>query len=270
MNFEVVKERVVSILKTFDREKYPETCYQLEYFISDEYWYDICDFWGDIMESDKKYPLESNVAKLIEEILLDEIKENNHNAMCDLGSLYYNGRLNGVKDYEKAVYYYEMSAKYGNRQAQENLGYCYYYGRLGSSDYKKAYHYFIKGALDGHIISLYKIGDMYKNGLYVEKDEKEAFYIFQHCSEMLNDDQEKDFGADIYIRLADCYYNAIGTDKNLILALEFYQKAERFYYPRILEGDYFYEKQYERSIAMQQLVREELKKEIPDYSWTKE
>ena len=36
----------------------------------------------------------------------------------------------------------------------------------------------------------------------------------------------------------------------------------------VLDGDFMYKKQYERSITMQQLVREELKKEIPDYSWT--
>lgn len=268
MEYELIENRVKEILETIDKEKYPQTFNTLDaYMVA---WYDnLWDFWANIMESDKKYPLEPNVAKLIEEILLDEIKVNNHNAMCDLGALYYNGRLNGVKNYEKAVYYYEMAAKFGNRQAQENLGYCYYHGRLGTPDYKKAYHYFVKGALDSHMVSLYKIGDMYKNGLYVEKDEKEAYFIYKHCSEMLDEFQERDFGADIYIRLADCYCNGVGTEKNLILALEFYQKAERFYYPRILDGDYLYEKQYERSITMQQVVREELKKEIPNFSWTK-
>lgn len=267
MEYELVEKRVKELLEVVDKEKYPETYNSLEAFV-DAWFEDLCYFWGNVMESDKKSPLEPNVAKLIEEILLDEIKENNHNAMCDLGSLYYNGRLNGVKDYKKAVYYYEMSAKLGNRQATENLGYCYYHGRLGEPDYKKAYHYFVKGALDRHMVSLYKVGDMYKNGLYVEKDEKEAYLIFKYCSESLDEYQEKDFGADIYIRLADCYYNGSGIDKDLVLALEYYQKAERFYYPRILDGDFMYKKQYERSITMQQLVREELKKEIPDYSWT--
>ncbi len=268
MVLEVAKKRVVSILKNFNKEKYPETAYYFDYFISDEYWYDLYEFWCKIMECDKKYPLEHNVAILIEEILLDEIKENNHNAMCDLGSLYYTGRI-GVQDYKKAVYYYEMSAKYGNRQATENLGYCYYYGRLGEVDYKKAYHYFVKGALDSHMISLYKIGDMYKNGLYVEKDEKEAYLIYKHCSEMLDEEQEQGFGADIYIRLADCYYNGTGIEKDLGLALHYYQRAEQLYFPRICDGDFMYKKQYERCISMQQIVREERQKEIPNYSWTK-
>ena len=110
----------------------------------------------------------------------------------------------------------------------------------------------------------------YKNiKLVVEKDEKQAYLIFKYCSESLDEYQEEFLGADIYIRLADCYYNGSGIDKDLVLALEYYQKAERFYYPRVLDGDYLHKKRYERSNTMQQLVREELKKEIPDYSWTK-
>ena len=266
MKFEVIEERVGAILKTLDQEKYPETYKKFENFL-DACYDDLWDFWDAIMESDKKHPLESTVANLIEEILLDEIQKKNHNAMCDLGALYYTGRI-GVQNYEKAVHYYEMSAKFGNRQAIENLGYCYYYGRLGAPDYKKAYHYFIKGALLGQLVSLYKVGDMYKHGLYVEKDEKEAYRIYNHCSVQLDDFHEQKLGADVYIRLADCYYNGEGVEKNLGLALYCYQKAEQLYYPRICNGDFIYKKQYERSILMQNIVREEREKEIPNYSWT--
>lgn len=41
-----------------------------------------------------------------------------------------------------------MAYKAGNRQATENLGYIYYYGRIGQKDYEKAFKYFVKGALD--------------------------------------------------------------------------------------------------------------------------
>ncbi len=266
MNIELLGQKVNELLDVVNKEKYPETVTVLENFI--DCWYmDIYEFFTDIIERDKKYPLEKNIAKLVEEFLLEEIKEENDNAMCDLGALYYTGRLTGEKDYKKAVYYYEMSAKLGNRQAIENLGYCYYYGRLGEPDYKKAYHYFVKGALDSHIISLYKLGDMYKNGLYVEKDEREAYYIFNHCKEMLDEFQEKEFGADIYIRLADCYFNGAGTDRDLPLALKYYQQAEVLYYPRIVDGDFMYKKQYERAIKMQQIIRDELRKDIPSFTW---
>ena len=123
--------------------------------------------------------------------------------------------------------------------------------------------------MDGHLISLYKIGDMYKNGLYVEKDEVEAFCIFRHCEELMDDEQEEEVGADIYIRLADCYYYASGTERDLGKALRYYQKAEQLYHPRLRDGDFMYKKQYERSMAMQEVVREELQKAIPSYDWVK-
>ena len=109
---------------------------------------------------------------------------------------------------------------------------------------------------------------MYKNGYYVEKDEREAYYIFEQCKKMLNAEQEQDFGADIYIRLADCLFEGVGTEQDLQLALEYYQKAETLYYPRILDGDFLYRKQYERAIAMQQVIRKELQEKLPDYAWT--
>ena len=47
-----------------------------------------------------------------------------------------------LDDYAQAVKYYTMADEHGERQATENLGYCYYYGRSVEVDYKKAYHYF--------------------------------------------------------------------------------------------------------------------------------
>lgn len=268
MKYEVAQKRAKELLNSIDKEKYSDTYAMLNNLA--EGWVELSVFWADIMESDKNYEIEPSVASFIEEMLLDEIAENNDDAMCDLGSLYYTGRI-GIQDFEKAVHYYEMSAKFDNAQAQENLGYCYYYGRLGEVDYKKAYHYFVKGALIGRVNSLYKIGDMYKNGYYVEKDEYEAYHIYNHCSNIMstNEHIEKEYGADICMRLADCAYNGIGTEKNLGLALYCYQKAEQLYYPRVNNGDFMYKKQYERAVEMQQVIREERKKKLPKYDWVK-
>ena len=137
-----------------------------------------------------------------------------------------------------------------------------------SPDYEKAFHYFVKGALDKHLISLYKIGDMYRKGYYVEKDESEAYYIYEHCRQMMTEEQENSFGADIYIRLADCNFNGVGTERDLLLALKYYQTAEVLYFNRIANGDFLYKNQYERSIKMQQVVRNEMSKDIPRYSFS--
>ncbi len=266
-----LKIKIREVINNVDKDKYPRTYSILEFFsnFEDEDTDYIDSFCLNIIESDGNYPINPSVAKLLEEVLLGEIEKGNDDAMNALGAVYYSGRI-GEQNYNKAVHYYEMAAKCGNRQAQENLGYCYYYGRLGEADYKKAYHFFIKGALDNRIISLYKIGDMYKNGYYVEKDEKQAYCIYKRCIDILDEETEKESGADVYMRLADCYFKGIGTLKNFKKALEYYQKAEGLYYPRIKNGDFMHRKQFERAIAMQELSREEIKKGMPKYDWVKE
>ncbi len=269
MELEILEEKIKVCLELLDEKEYPEMYEYLADIANGTYWaesdYDVASI---IYNCDKKEVLPKCIADLLIEIYNDGIEKGNDDAMCDYGSLYYTGRI-GEQNYEKAAYYYEMAAKLGNRQAQENLGYVYYYGRIGEVDYKKAYHYFIKGALDGHLISLYKIGDMYKNGYYVEKDEKEAFYVYKHCLSELGEINTPICGADIHIRIADCYFYAIGTEKNLGLALTHYQEAEKLYWTRMSEGDYLIKKQFERSIEMQSKVRAEMQKKLPSFDWVK-
>lgn len=267
MMMEALKEKVQAIIEKIDEETYPEIHDYLTELLEDSVYEDTAyEVSAVIYNCDKKEVLPKEVADLLIAIYEDELKENNHDAICDYGSLYYTGRI-GEQNYEKAVYYYTMAAKIGNRQAQENLGYCYYYGRTGIVDYEKAFHYFVKGALDNHLISLYKIGDMYKNGYYVEKDENEAFCIYKHCFDGLNEINTPIAGADIYIRMADCYFNGTGTKRNPAIALEYYQIAERLYWVRLKDGDFLIKKQYERSIEMQAKAREEMKKDLPGFTW---
>lgn len=265
-NAEFLK-RAEEILQTLDGEKYSDLYELLSGIVKrGEEYTELYDAAADIFNCDESEVFPSEVSELMREILEDEIKRGNADAMCDLGALYYTGRI-GEQSYEKAVYYYEASAKLGNAQAQENLGYCYYYGRLGTVDYEKAFRYFIKGALCKRITSLYKIGDMYKNGYFVEKDEKAAFSIYLACLEAL-DEYSVDFsGADVHIRLADCAYYGIGTEKRLETAMSHYQIAERLYYERLMRGDFLIKGQYERAVKGQEKVREEMQKTLPDFSW---
>lgn len=267
MTIEVLLEKAKVILGKIDKETYPEIHTYLTYFTEYEaYESTAYEVSAAIYNCDKKEVFPKEVAELLIEIYEDELKEKNHDAICDYGSLYYTGRI-GEQNYEKAVYYYDMAAKLGNRQAQENLGYCFYYGRTGVVDYEKAFHYFVKGALDNHLISLYKIGDMYKNGYYVEKDENEAYCIYKHCLDGLNEVNTPILGADVHIRIADCFFNGTGVKKHFGIALEHYQIAERLYWIRLQEGDFLIKGQYERSIEMQAKAREEMKKDIPGFTW---
>ena len=76
----------------------------------------------------------------------------------------------------------------------------------------------------------------------------------------MNEVNTRILGADVHIRIADCFLNGTGVEKNVAIALEHYQIAERLYWIRLQEGDFLIKKQYERSIKMQSVAREEMKK----------
>ncbi len=221
----------------------------------------------ELHEADAAYPMHSEVAKLITAIYLDFIEDGDAEAMNDLGVLYYTGRA-GEQDYEKAAYYYDMADKAGNRQATENLGYIYYYGRTGKKDYEKAFKYFIKGALDGHLRSLYKVGDFYRNGYYVEKDPMEAFIVYTQCLNMLTDEAMPLVGADIYMRIGDCLYEGIGSQRDPLGALHFMSRAENLFYKRLMEGDFYQQQNLKHVLEVEEGARKEInEKMLPDLSW---
>jgi len=85
--------------------------------------------------------------------------------MMMLGGQYYERR-----DFDLALKYYDMASEKGDSDADECLGYVYYYGRVGEPDYEKAFMYFSRGMERGNVVSAYKVADMYKNGYFVERD----------------------------------------------------------------------------------------------------
>ncbi len=229
---------------------------------------DVFEVAVSFMRADESKQMHPLIADFVKEVFEDEIKDNNASAACDLGSLYYTGRI-GKQDFKKAVELYTIAANGGDRQATENLGYCYYYGREVEIDYEKAFHYFALGAFDGHLVSLYKIGDMYRNGYYVKKNEKEAFYIYSHCMETMTQTALHICGAEIHMRIGDCCYYGIGTEKNLEVAIESYQKAENLFREKIKNGDFFLRKSYEHCVKAQDEIRKILENGLPKYEWAK-
>lgn len=87
--------------------------------------------------------------------------------------------------------------------------------------------------------------------------------------ESLNEINTPILGADVHIRIADCFFNGTGVKKNAAVALEHYQIAERLYWIRLQEGDFLIKKQYERSIEMQEKAREEMQRDLPGFAWVK-
>ena len=188
--------------------------------------------------------------------------------MNNLGAHYYSGDRGFEQNFEKAVNLYKMAAENGNRQAQENLGYCYYYGRDMDVDYEKAFHYFALGAFDGYLISLYKIGDMYLNGYYVKQNAREAFLIYQRCLNAMDQDSSKFVGGPVHLRLGNMYLNGIGTECNPEQAMWHYHAAEYFLYNMVKDGDVMYKKSLRDAIDGQAKARTAMAGNLPGNEWT--
>lgn len=263
-------EILSKILDTISEEEYPEIYSTIFAYIDEDaegLSTDPFVIASELHEADATKQLPKCVAEFLMEVYEGEYAEGNANAACDIGSLYYTGRA-GEQNYAKALKYYTLAADGGCRQAQENLGYCYYYGRDTEVDYEKAFHYFALGAFDGYICSLYKIGDMYRNGYYVKKNELEAYRIYRHCLDIMTDEAMSLVGADVMMRLADCYFEGIGTEVEYEFALDYYQKAERLFYKRLQEGDFLIKGNYKKVIDRQEEARQKMKEELPSYEWT--
>ncbi|MBP5604289.1 MAG: sel1 repeat family protein [Ruminiclostridium sp.] len=143
--------------------------------------------------------------------LIEQTKNSEY--MLELGGVYYER-----KDFDLALKYYEMSASFGNEEANICLGYIWYYGRTGTVDYKKAFEYY-SGA-PHHINALYKVADMYKNGYYVEKNyDKYKEIIEDIYAHKIN--QEKYYIPEIYTRLAKIRSKEGKTDE----AIKLYREA---------------------------------------------
>ncbi len=262
-------ESAKDLQNIIDREAYPETYIYLSSGVDAGFGEDTAYEIASVMiDLDKPALFPKEVVEFIIALYEEEIKQGNADAMNDLGAQYYTGNRGFEQDFTKAVQYYHMAAEHGCRQAQENLGYCYYYGRNVEKDYEKAFHYFALGAFDGHLNSLYKIGDMYLNGYYVEKNEIEAFNIYMRCIMDMTDEAAPYVAGPVFLRAGRMFLEGLGTKPNAKRALEFYQRAESYLYDMVKDGDVMYKKSLYAAIEGQEKARKKLAEELPGEEWT--
>lgn len=263
-----VYDEIGGILSMLDGNIFPQTYGYLAALDDDEdelsTAYEIA---SALINMDQPETLPSFMIEFITELYELEIAEGNADAMNDLGAQYYDGHRGFEQSFELAMNYYHMAAQNGSRQAQENLGYCYYYGRNGERDYEKAFHYFALGAFDGHLISLYKIGDMYLNGHYVEKNEKEAFYIYMRCINTMTDEAAERIAGPVYLRLGKLFMDGTAVDQDLSAALSCYQKAEFFLFNMVMNGDDMYRKSLIAAQEGLEKVRQMMMDALPENKW---
>lgn len=249
--------QIQSTIVLLDPAEFPATYGYLSGVLDEEGELNVAQYniANTLLTLDKPLAFPDYVVDLITELFEAEIAEGNADAMNDLGAQYYGGYRGFAQSYEQAIHYYKLAAQNGSRQAQENLGYCYYYGRDGVPDYEKAFHYFALGAFDGHLISLYKIGDMYLNGYYVEKNESEAFHIYLHCLEGLNDQNQAAVAGPVYLRMGRMFLHGLGTEQDAKAALICYQKAESFLYDMVVGGEEMYRGSLRAAVKGQEQAR---------------
>ncbi|MBP2056873.1 TPR repeat protein [Lactobacillus colini] len=151
---------------------------------------------------------------------------NESDELLDIGAAAYR-----EGNYQKAQEYYEKSANLHNAQAACNLGYIYEYGRTGEKDTEKAFYYYSEAALLGNANAFYKVGDSYLYGNFVAKNGNLAFLNYMQAAGFAEDSgTDEDIKSDIYYRIAVCYFNGIGTEKDNLTALMYINRAESYAY----------------------------------------
>jgi len=221
----------------------------------------------ELLEADFTKIMPKCVVGLVRAIYKYAIKQGDSKAANNLGCMYYRGRVSGEPDYAEAAKYYEMADKMGNILATENLAYIYYYGLGCEVDYEKAYLYFSKAALGGRYEATYMLGDMFRTGKYCPKDDFMTFHCYTKAERLLSESKQSDAWGCIYHRIGDLFYYGIGTDKDLMAALHFYQLAETGYYDQMACGDRYHDKQLKKVLELQKKIRATIKDNLPKYNY---
>ena len=112
-------------------------------------------------------------------------------------------------------------AEDGSLEDQMDLAYMYLYGTNGvKQDYEKAFRYYSMAAKQDDPIALNNLGSLYFNGIGTQRDIKTALTLFEHASDLGNDNASINLG---FILLK----GGTKDDKRNKKAMELFQKAQQ-------------------------------------------
>ncbi|PKK64545.1 HCP-like protein, partial [Rhizophagus irregularis] len=146
-------------------------------------------------------------------------KQGDSDAQNYLGYLYEND-LGVQKDLKKAFYWYQRSAENGNKLAHYNLISYYLDGWKIDEELKdseKSFYWYLKSAENGNKFAQYNLGLYYQNGWGIEKDEIKAFKWYEKSAKQDNSDAQNYLGF--------LYKNGINIQKDLEKSFFWYQKS---------------------------------------------
>lgn len=155
----------------------------------------------------------NNIIKLYE----DAINNNNYKAMYLLGDKYYSG-YKIEQDYDLAMFYFRMAARFNYGRAEFNIGKMYEDGLGIIKNYEKAIEWYKLASTHGEVKALASMGDV-----YLDKNEfNKAFELYNMAYENYED---KNDAAVVMLKIGYLYIYGRGVDKNRAKGLEWLKMA---------------------------------------------
>ena len=156
------------------------------------------------------------------EVLNKRSLEGDHEAMTELGYLYFAG-VKVEKDLDRALKFYEKAAKKGNLQAMSNLCNMYLYGTGVKINIVEAWNLCREPARQGHTNAMVMMAEMARTSelkSYFKNDTKIIEFSFK-----MYEAAAMRGHAHAQFKLGGHYQFGFGTVKNLVKAEELYKQS---------------------------------------------
>ncbi|MCG7564479.1 tetratricopeptide repeat protein [Pseudoalteromonas sp. McH1-42] len=148
--------------------------------------------------------------------LIEQAQSGDAEAQNELGDAYYFGE--GVEqNYERAAYWFGLSAEQGYADAQCNLGFMYEQGKSVTQDNEKAVEYYQLAAEQGNADGQYNLGVMYGQGKGAAQSNEKAIEYYQLAAEQEHTHAMNNLGV--------MYEQGTGVAQSNEKAVEYYQLA---------------------------------------------
>ena len=155
--------------------------------------------------------------KLYEEI----INISDYKAIFELGYKYYSGDK-VEKNYELAMLYFKISARYNYARAQYYIGLMYYEGKGENCDYQKSLYWYRLASDNGNLCATCKLALMYCNGEGTKRDSGNAIELLKKLYESCDD---KSMAAKILYYIGIIYLIRKESDMDIELAKNWMKKS---------------------------------------------
>ena len=144
----------------------------------------------------------NNIIKLYE----DAINNNNYKAMYLLGDKYYSG-YKIEQDYDLAMFYFKMAARFNYGRAEFNIGKMYEEGLGIIKSSEKAIEWYKLASTHGEVQALVSMADIYSD----KKEFNTAFKLYNMAYENY---ENKNDAAIVMLKIGFLYFYGRGVDKN--------------------------------------------------------